>query len=498
MTDPSPISFPSPVIAQEYLAHATPETVYAWLKANAGELGPLFSSPLPDELLKALVARNDPIINLGVASVATDPDILRDLWRSGDQAIRNAIAGNPYRDQGILGIFRRHSWADEAELTAALQDGNPDFIKLWCTNPALEFRSLKEAFSREGVYEKLSDERWIAVIYWGLQNPNLTVRDDRHHEGTDFPAYRAGWDLLLTLPNTRTNAYVLCERYSKLNTFAASYETLLDEKLADIFTEREKWQHQHKDGEILFLRRAFERWTAAASPDSNARDKEGKEAYEFQTLRQDVAAAVANHGKEITSFIKGHDDVHVRRGYYRAGRFVNAVEVQAGFVKDGKDFLEAAIYNENLYATYPNGVRAAFQMLVADNPRYEDYPVPSFTRIWNHQATQFFKRDPARYPDPNAFESRDDDDPDVPKPVEERTDILSRLDRIEAVVAGCGMILIAAVSFLMAWGAQKFATSLVEAHFPGLGDVAGGIAFIVALLLVWHWANVVLFKKRLR
>jgi hypothetical protein len=236
----------------------------------------------------------------------------------------------------------------------------------------LEFRSLKEAFSKEGIHEKLSDERWIAVIYWGLQNPNLTVHEDRHHEGTDFPAYRAAWNLLLTLPNTRANAYVVCERYSKLNTFAASYETLPDEKIVDFFTEREKWQQQHTDGEILFLSRIFERWTAVASQDANARDNEGNETHEFQALRQDVSAAVANRGKEITSFIKGHDDVHVRRGYYRAGRFANAAELQAGFEKDGKDFLEAAIYNENLYATYPKGIRTAFRMLVEDNPRYED------------------------------------------------------------------------------------------------------------------------------
>src|SRR5262249_41070539 len=109
---------------------------------------------------------------------------------------------------------------------------------------------------------------------------------------------------------------------------------------------------------------------------------------------------------EITSFVKNHDDVHV------SGRFTNAAEVQAGFDKDGKDFLEAAIYNENLYATYPKGIRTAFRMLVADNPRYEDYPVPSFTRIWDHQATQLFKRDPSRYPDPNIFE----DNPPEPEP----------------------------------------------------------------------------------
>jgi hypothetical protein len=404
MTDGSSPNFSSSLIAHEYLSHAAPETVYAWLKANAGELDGMYMSPFSDELLKALLGRNDPIINIGVASVATEKEILRTLWKSGNQAVRNAIAGNPYRGAGFWHILSPHDWADAEELTSALQDGDTDFIKLWCTNPALDFNGLKQTFAKEGIYEGISDDRWLITVYWALQNPKLTVRDDRHHEGTDFPTYRAAWSLLLMLSNNRTNAYILCERFSKLNTFIAPYESLLEEEAANILTDREKWNQQQREGNILFLRHVFERWTASASADPNARDKDGNEAHEFQTLRQDVAAAVANRGGEIQNFIKDHSDVYVRRGYYRGGRFNNAAELRTAFEKDGKDFLEAAIYNENLYASYPKGVRPAFRGLVEENPRYEDYPVPSFTRIWDHQATQLFKRDPVRHPDPNIFE----------------------------------------------------------------------------------------------
>src|SRR5262249_25653662 len=115
MTEASSMSFASPAIAQEYLSHAAPETVYAWLKANAGELDGMYTSPFSHELLKTLLGRNDPIINIGVASVATEPDILRGLWRSGNQAVRNEIAANPHRDH-FLGILTSPAWADESEL----------------------------------------------------------------------------------------------------------------------------------------------------------------------------------------------------------------------------------------------------------------------------------------------------------------------------------------------------------------------------------------------
>jgi hypothetical protein len=406
MTDVSGTGFPSPIIAQTYLSHAAPETVYAWLKANAREVRFLATSPFPDELLTALLARNDLIINLGVASVATEPEILRNLWKSGDRAVRNAIAGNPYRDLGLLGTGH-HEWVQQDELIAALQQGDHDFVKLWCTNPALNSNELKEAFAREGIYGKLSEEHWVRVIYWALQNPNLTGADHPAYRGDDYPAYRAAWSLLLTLPNTRTNASFLCERYSKLNTFVVDYEALLDEKRADFFVEREKWQKQQREGEVLFLRRVFERWSAAASDDPNAWDKDGDEANGFQRLRQDVAAAVADRGGDIQNFLKNHEDVYVRLGYYRAGRFPNAVELQASFEKDGKNFLEAAVYNENLYASSPKGLRTAFRHLVKNHPHDEDFPVPSFTsptRVWDHQASQLFERDPARFPDPNTVD----------------------------------------------------------------------------------------------
>src|ERR1700732_5096639 len=96
-------TFSSDVIAHEYLRSAAPETVYAWLKSKAGEVTPLYFSPIPAEFLRDLLARGDVIINLGIASVATDHDILRTLWHTNNPAIRLAVAGNIYRDSGISG-----------------------------------------------------------------------------------------------------------------------------------------------------------------------------------------------------------------------------------------------------------------------------------------------------------------------------------------------------------------------------------------------------------
>jgi hypothetical protein len=158
------LSFQSTLVAQEYLTLAPPESVYTWLLSNAGEPTNIYDSPFSNELMINLLARNDRIVNLGVASVATDPEILKQLWKSNNLAVRTAIAANIYRDRGFLAI-RPYKWTEPEELTAALEEGNPEFVRAWCTNPALARDTLTDALSKTGIYQHLSERKWMAVIY---------------------------------------------------------------------------------------------------------------------------------------------------------------------------------------------------------------------------------------------------------------------------------------------------------------------------------------------
>lgn len=127
--------------------------------------------------------------------------------------------------------------------------------------------------------------------------------------------------------------------------------------------------------------------------------------------------------------MKNHEDVCVRRGYYRNGRFSKPVELLNAFEKDGKDFLEAAIYNDNLYRGNPKTIRATFRQIVEDNPRYEEYPMPSFPSIWNYRAAELFKREPTHYPDPNIFED-DTSQPEIFETTGPHQEFLNRVTRV--------------------------------------------------------------------
>jgi hypothetical protein len=276
-------SFQFTLVAQEYLTLASPESVYTWLLSNAGEPSNVYHSPFANELLSALLARNDGLVNLGVASVATEPEILKELWKSNNRAIRTAIAANIYRDRGFLAIWP-YKWTEPEELTAALENENPEFVRAWCTNPALARDTLTAALSKTGIYQPLSEGKWMAVIYWALQNPNLqTPREwkrfsiDGYGEYQEGRSFTAAWSLLITLPNTSEYASLICDQFGKIGEFAAPYETLLKEQATNPVEDREKWQKQHRQGELLFLKHVLHKWSAEASDDPKARDDNGEE-----------------------------------------------------------------------------------------------------------------------------------------------------------------------------------------------------------------------------
>ncbi len=379
----TPPTFPSQQIAQEYLNHAAPESVYAWLKSNSALVASWASSPLSTPLLIALLERNDPIINLGLANVTTDDKILQTLWHLNNAAIRIAIAENTYRDEWI---FSGPRWIEEANLSKALEEEHIEFVQAWCTNPSLKHTALADLFSKNKIYDGLSEERWLLCVYWGLKNPNLQKAPSLFDQYDDAP-FQSAWQLLETLPNTRKNAYLICESFNKLACFRVP-----------------SWGRD----ELMFLEHILNRWSADASDDTDARSSDGEERSEFQILRKNIAKAIPAYPQTLRNFLRDHKDLDVRRGFYESERVVNPADLQTYFNKDGQEFLGSAVYNEHLYAAHPDGIRTAFRRLIENHPIYEaDYPRPSFPRIWDHWAKKLFKEDPTLYPDPDIWENEE-------------------------------------------------------------------------------------------
>jgi hypothetical protein len=140
------------------------------------------------------------------------------------------------------------------------------------------------------------------------------------------------------------------------------------------------------------------------------RDKPREEDFHFRLLRENIAAAVPTFQTELQEFLKNSPDVCVRRGYYRNLSVNTSDDITRLFERDGKHFIEAAVYNDNLYSIQPKGVRATFKQLVQSGAKdltFEDHQM--LRARWDHRATYLYGKQPGRFPDPAAWPDNDEE-----------------------------------------------------------------------------------------
>jgi hypothetical protein len=86
---------------------ASPEAVFNWFMATVAAVkgGPhfLFSTTFEEKLTQQLLTRQEPLIDLAIATHCDSPDVLQTLWQSGDKTIKLAIATNTHR-KGFAGL----------------------------------------------------------------------------------------------------------------------------------------------------------------------------------------------------------------------------------------------------------------------------------------------------------------------------------------------------------------------------------------------------------
>jgi hypothetical protein len=97
--------FPPPndsVLKAAWVKRAPVPEVAGWLASvRADDSQSSFADLFPQGLLRAVVAREDPFLDLAVALHGDDPEVLKALWSRGDAEIRRAVLMNQNRDRGF-------------------------------------------------------------------------------------------------------------------------------------------------------------------------------------------------------------------------------------------------------------------------------------------------------------------------------------------------------------------------------------------------------------
>ena len=336
--------------AIEYqLVNATPEYVFEWLKNNVVEKHTL-GDEKRDQLETALLSRNDKLISLGLALYGEVPSVGYTLFKSGDPIIkRAALSGRSVRP-----IFLDESWTLNDDVIPVLieeekqnnQSENDDDeitpLHELLNNKFLPSEILEAVYEKSGHFSEVDENLWISLVAMSARNERLsTPYNSTWMDGFDEYSYNAvfssAWRLFKEFPVNKRAAHVLSYLSDRLVP-----DGPYDMKVLDV----------------------IDRWRSD--------DEKDDETYSY--VRTALVKIIGDYSDEFKE-LKSHDDLAIRKGYYANLRRVKPDDVYDGFDKDGKEFLDSAIYNDSFFTS--EETRSALQQACWNAPDEHsrlDYP----------------------------------------------------------------------------------------------------------------------------
>lgn len=315
--------------AVEYqLVNASPEYVFEWLKDNVVEKHSLDDKR--DKLEEALLSRNEKLINLGLALYGVVPAIGYKLFKLDDSVIKRAVLSGRSVHPGFI----EKSWVlnqdviplllEEAKKKSVEYDGDDfysneeSFLHVLLNNKFIPSDIIEAVFEKSAPFNDIDDDLWIELVAMTVNNERLSIPyESTWMDGFDEYRYNlvftSGWKLYKEFPVTIK---------------AASILSMLAEKLVP------KIPH---DMDVLNV---MERW--------KSKDADDKEYNPYTYARAGLVKIIRNYSEEFKE-LKNSEDLAMRQGYYSYLDWAKPSDVTEGFEKDGKDFLDCAIYNNSFY-----------------------------------------------------------------------------------------------------------------------------------------------------
>jgi hypothetical protein len=313
------------IVEVKFLSVCSAPEAVQWLKQKREELGdkPWIMWRNYENQERALVLRNDPYLDFGLARYGTCIEVAKEVYGRGDLGIRCTLLA--HFPGGGISLISLDSFELADEAPKAI-----DELKALASNSSLDNHLFEQLFERDGLFKHLSDEDYQIILFEVSNNPRLsTPYDDTYLDGYADYSYNkvfdAAWRLTETVPVTERWAYVL--------------QYLLGRCLPPRSFDPQS---------------ALSRWHLSEKAEH---EKYGSDYF----VRSRLADLL-----EVSDSLLSADDVALRDSFYR--RFnPEKYPDWADFAEaDGEIFLEGAIRNENLWQT-PD-LRAALHRLCWDHP----------------------------------------------------------------------------------------------------------------------------------
>ena len=352
----SPLAAPLPV-AIHMAQHAPVHLLYEWIVtlpiAIPGPFAKISAKQtFAPDLAKALVAREEPLIDIAIAKSCDDHDTLLTLWHRGDEGIRYAIAANPYR-MGYLGF-------DPDTIRDLFRQPDEQLMRLVFTNPSMTSGGLATLFDRDGAFSALDDTVWLRAVHAASTAPVLTSAEPREAWFQESSGFAAAWRLVDTLEPTIQAAEVLEQLLLNIKRFSPPLEK--HGYGVDEARQQSQLAENINSAQQRFLRSALQKWRRENAPG----DLPPLRQYE-PDFHGGVRTCIARAATKATVLVEElllSDDRWTRLGAYGGARAWTIDLADQTFERDGVDFLREAVTNPAFHER--GAVRDKLKSLIAE------------------------------------------------------------------------------------------------------------------------------------
>jgi hypothetical protein len=395
-----------PVLLNAWLATAPLHVAASWVfsaRANKDRPELLRGPVFPEGSLRRLKSRNDAFLNLAIATSGDDDEVLKELWETGDHALRRAILLNPNRDARFRLRDELPGFMSPEAFKSFLNDAPAEDLEAFATHPTMHGDKLSAIFERKQLYAEMLDDRWHLISVQALMNPNLHAEpdlfayDDGYHDYVEGKARSAALNALLSVPAAQPWAWALERGYEKLA--GLDPPSGLPPEGISFNTDRAEFERWHTNSDKAFLESVFRRWTL------DGEDEEGKRTITPEgsiTLRITLASKVPEYRKQLHEWLITHPDKWVRLGASVAKRFSRPEEVREWYEREGWPFLLVSRDNITFHRRDNGSVVREIRDLLS---KTEDAEKAGFTwedartirRWWSNEAERLHNLDPKRF-----------------------------------------------------------------------------------------------------
>jgi len=372
-------------IREARLIIARPEQVLAELE-KYGEV--LKKTVVTDDehLEISLLARGDPLIDLGLARYAQYKEVVTALYQkscamSADRlqerylrGLRIACLSNEVVGGGHLLRRFPQNILGEKEFARLIAEGDEEDLAALLSNRNLADEVLEDLYNNAGPFASLPDERRRRLVLLSVGNPRLTTQEDSE-DGPDIGYMGIHKAILTMLACAPTTSKWLWALHAFVDGLDPGNLRSPDESVTPIL---ERWE------QVPITEKGISeggRFTALPKRD------------EFRCL---VAAMYGEHycrGKDdkSTSRILGNPDspdVVLRCAYYGKAQLTEK-EMKDGFARDEDAYVLAVLCNESVYHN------SALRKLLEDKQLSEN-----LIYVYRRRCEQIHQRRPSFHPEP--------------------------------------------------------------------------------------------------